>query len=49
MWTVALFAPTSDCTVRSMSSSRAWVSTDIRTSSGILPLLIRSRMKSNSV
>jgi hypothetical protein len=32
-----------------MSSSRAWVSTDIRTSPGILPLSIRSRMKSNSV
>ena len=37
MWTVACGAPTSDWTVRSMSSSRAWVSTEMRTSSGMRP------------
>ena len=33
--TVARGAPASDCTVRSMSSSRAWVSTEICTSPGM--------------
>ena len=42
-------APASDCTVRSMSSSRAWVSTEMRTSGGIASLSMRLRMKSKSV
>ncbi len=48
-WTVARLAPISDMTVRSISSSRAWVSTEIVTSSGTEPDWIRSRMKSKSV
>ena len=49
MCTVARRAPTSDWTVRSMRSSRAWVSTEICTSSGIRPPSISSRTKSKSV
>ena len=49
MCTVACRAPTSDCTVRSMSSSRAWVSTEMRTSSGTASLSMRLRTKSKSV
>ena len=49
MWTVACLAPISDWTVRSISSSRAWVSTEIVTSSGTRPDSISSRTKSKSV
>ena len=49
MCTVACRAPASDWTVRSISSSRAWVSTEMRTSSGTEPFSIRPRMNSNSV
>ena len=41
--------PTSDCTVRSIRSSRAWVSTEIVTSSGIRSPSISWRTKSKSV
>ena len=47
--TVAIRAPARDWTVRSISSSRAWVSTEIRTSSGIRSSSMSSRMKSKSV
>ena len=46
---MARCAPASDCTVRSMSSSRAWVSTEICTSSGTRPPSMRLRTKSKSV
>jgi len=46
--TVARGAPASDCTVRSISSSRAWVSTEICTSSGTTSPVIRLRTKSKS-
>ena len=49
MCTVASFAPTSDWTVRSMSSSRAWVSTEMRTSAGMRSPSMRLRTKSKSV
>ena len=49
MWIVALLAPTRDCAVRSIRSSRAWVSTDTVTSSGILSPSISWRTKSKSV
>ncbi len=49
MCTVASRAPASDCTVRSMSSSRAWVSTEMRTSAGTASLSMRPRTKSKSV
>ena len=48
-WTVARGAPTSDSTVRSMRSSRAWVSTEICTSSGMRSPSMSSRTKSKSV
>ena len=48
-WTVARRAPTSDWTERSMRSSRAWVSTEIRTSAGTRSSVISSRTKSKSV
>ena len=48
-WTVARWAPTSDSTVRSIRSSRAWVSTEIVTSSGIAPSSMIERTKSKSV
>jgi hypothetical protein len=41
--------PTSDCTLRSMRSSRAWVSTEIVTSSGILSPSMSWRTKAKSV
>lgn len=47
--TVARGAPTSDSTVRSIRSSRAWVSTEMVTSSGIAPSLTSERTKSKSV
>ncbi len=47
--TVAWRAPARDVTVRSISSSLAWVSTEMRTSSGTEPDSIRLRMKSKSV
>ncbi len=49
MCTVAILAPASDWTVRSMSSSRACVSTEMRTSPGMRSPSIRLRMKSKSV
>ena len=49
MCTVARRAPTSDWTERSIRSSRAWVSTEIRTSSGTRSPSISSRTKSKSV
>ena len=48
MWMVAVFAPTRDSAVRSIRSSRAWVSTEIVTSSGT-PRSITCRTKSKSV
>ena len=48
MCTVARRAPASDCTVRSISSSLAWVSTEICTSSGMRSSSIRPRTKSKS-
>ena len=45
---MAFGEPCSDCTVRSISSSRAWVSTEIVTSSGIASSSIRLRTKSKS-
>ena len=45
---MAFVAPASDCTVRSISSSRAWVSTEIVTSSGMTSSSIRLRTKSKS-
>ncbi|CAB4922701.1 unannotated protein [freshwater metagenome] len=44
--TIACFAPTRDSKVRSISSSRAWVSTWMVTSSGISPSSISCRTKS---
>ena len=49
MCTVARRAPASDCTVRSIRSSRACVSTEILTSAGILSPSMSSRTKSKSV
>ncbi len=49
MWMFARLAPTSDCAVRSIRSSRAWVSTEIWTSSGIASEVISWRTKSKSV
>ena len=49
MCTVARWAPIRDWTERSIRSSRAWVSTEIRTSAGILSASISSRTKSKSV
>ncbi len=46
--TVTRGAPASDCRVRSISSSLAWVSTEICTSSGIRPSSTRQRTKSKS-
>src|SRR5690606_27360137 len=46
---MARLAPLSDSKVRSMRSSRAWVSTWMVTSSGIWPPSINSRTKSKSV
>ena len=43
------WAPSRDCTVRSIRSSRAWVSTEMRTSCGILSPSMSSRTKSKSV
>lgn len=48
-WTVARRAPTSDSTVRSISSSRACVRTEIVTSSGIAPSSMMERTKAKSV
>ncbi len=48
-WTVAFFAPTSDSTVRSIRSSRACVSTEMVTSSGIAFSSISERTKAKSV
>ena len=48
-WTVARWAPRSDSTVRSISSSRAWVSTEIVTSSGIAPSSMIERTNAKSV
>ncbi len=48
-WMMTFFAPRSDCTVRSIRSSRAWTRTWIATSSGMRPSSIRRRLKSNSV
>ena len=47
--TVARWAPSRLCTVRSIRSSRAWVSTEMRTSCGILSPSMSSRTKSKSV
>ena len=44
---MAVFAPTSDSAVRAIRSSRAWVSTEIVTSSG-MPRWISWRTKSKS-
>jgi hypothetical protein len=49
MWTVARAAPRSDSTVRSIRSSRAWVRTEIVTSSGIAPSSMMERTKAKSV
>ena len=46
---MARWAPTSDSTVRSIRSSRAWVSTEICTSSGIRSSSMSLRTKSKSV
>ncbi len=46
--TVDRRAPTRDWIERSIRSSRAWVSTEIRTSSGMRSLVISSRTKSKS-
>lgn len=48
-WTVARGAPFRDSTVRSIRSSRAWVSTEMVTSSGIAPSVISERTNSKSV
>ncbi len=48
-WTVARRAPTSDSTVRSISSSRACVRTEIVTSSGMAPSSMIERTKAKSV
>ena len=49
MWMLAWCTPTSDCTVRSIRSSRAWVSTEIVTSSGTRSLSTSCRTKLKSV
>ena len=49
MWIVAVLAPTSDSAVRSIRSSRAWVSTEMVTSSGIRSSMTSWRTKSKSV
>ena len=46
---LAWWTPTSDWTVRSIRSSRAWVSTEMVTSSGTLSLSISWRTKLKSV
>ena len=46
--TVARGAPASDWTVRSISSSRAWVSTEICTSPGMRSSSMRDRTKLKS-
>src|SRR5215471_5856564 len=46
---MAFFAPTSDSTVRSIKSSRAWTSTWSQTSSGARFSSISRRLKVNSV
>ncbi len=48
-WTVARLAPFRDSTVRSIRSSRAWVSTEMVTSSGMAPgssMIERTKSKS---
>ena len=49
MWMTAWCAPTSDWAVRSMRSSRAWVSTEMVTSSGMASSSMSERTKSHSV
>ncbi len=49
MWMLARFTPTSDSAVREIRSSRAWVSTEIWTSSGMRSSTISLRTKSKSV
>ncbi len=46
---LAWCTPISDCVVRSMRSSRAWVSTEMVTSSGTLSRSISWRTKAKSV
>lgn len=48
-WTIACLAPTRDSNVRSMSSSRACVSTWMQTSSGTRSSSMSCRTKSKSV
>ena len=49
MWMFAWCTPTSDCTERSIRSSRAWVSTEIVTSSGTLSCSTSCRTNAKSV
>ena len=48
-WMLARGTPTSDCTLRSIRSSRAWVSTEIVTSSGTRSPSMSCRTKLKSV
>jgi len=48
-WIVPRLAPISDWAVRSIRSGRAWVSTEIVTSSGMASDSISERTKSKSV
>ena len=48
-WMVAVRAPTRDSAVRSIRSSRAWVSTEMVTSSGTRSPSMSCRTKSKSV